>query len=138
MKITMLSAFSRVDVKKNIMRLSIPIIRHLLKVMKWDDPVNYSKHIDDIDQWLFEIYVLKMKPNNKTPNAGEFFKWLYDPYSTAEDINKMLVALNAKYKLPVLRTNEQIHIELPRLYKALATDLANGTFVSIQSYLKNI
>ena len=128
-------AYSRRDAEHKISSLSSPINQHLVKILKWEDTLNKTKHIDDINTWLFEIQRIKLK-NNKRPKAENYFQWLFtEPLSDKHELSNLIKQLYQYHTLKVLHSDDEVYFEIQRLYSAICKDLPNGEFFNLTDYL---
>lgn len=68
-------AFSKRKVEEKVTGIAPQIMKHVIKVVRYNDPNNLNKHIRDIDAWYESIVETpKSKP---APTEADYFKWLY-------------------------------------------------------------
>ncbi len=58
-------AFDRNKAEERITGLGCPIVMHLIKVVRYNDPLNNRKHIVDIQNWLIQVSSVQLKKNKK-------------------------------------------------------------------------
>jgi hypothetical protein len=133
-KVILGMAFNRNKCEERITSLSGPIMTHIIKVCLYSDPVNYSKHIDDIDNWLSEVWQIKSK--GFTLKEADYYEWLWGEKSAATSRDSYLSfirSLDRKYgKLTKRIDPEALWELLPHVYRQYAKDLSKGlvpTFV---------
>jgi hypothetical protein len=128
---------SKSDAERKVKNIFTHIFKHLVKILKWDDPVNYDKHIADIDNWIYDLYILKLKPNGRPISGKLMYAWLFgDDLDSMEDVEITVRILSKSYsKLPVLLTNEQLYARLTEIYGKLSQDIDQRNFESIDTYL---
>jgi hypothetical protein len=136
MKITLSFAFSRQKAQDLVSSKGVQVYLHLIKLLKWQDDLNYDKHIDDINTWLIEVSRIHMKPKGNIPSTRNYFDWLFGSYNSHSETNYTVKVLTSKYgNLPVLLTNEQLYERLNTVYQMLSIDLGTRQFEGIQKYL---
>lgn len=130
-------AIPRKKAEDNITSLGYQIIRHLIKVLYWEDNVNYNKHIHDINTWLNKIDLIELKPNNRKPSKKEFYDWMYDwMYSSKNQIYKIVKNIDKDYgNLKVINTPENLMKEVKSIYTDLSIDLSEDNLKNIEIYL---
>ena len=130
-------AFERERAESKITELALPILNHIIKLFKYVDEYNYLKHIDDIDNWLFNIQRVLIKPRNKRFKPEQYFKFLFEeqiksPVDITNYINREL----RKYKeLKQLNSDEEVYEELVEIYRKISIDISNDQFEGITKYL---
>ena len=114
------------------------IFLHLIKVIKWEDDINYNKHIADIDNWIYNIQSIKYKPKNKRFSNRQYYQWMYDDlFGDIEDMKVFLKQYLSNYvNLPEKMSNFELITKLKEIYKQLTYDISKGKFDGIESYLK--
>lgn len=128
-------AYRRREIESKITSLSSPICKHLIKVLKWQDDINYNKHIGDINDWLFDIQRMRIK-GNKKPSQHEYFTWMYtDVVSDELTVSRMIRGLYQYHELPVVRTDEKVHDIIKGIIYQLSYDLVLNKFDDIKDYL---
>jgi hypothetical protein len=130
-------ADSRSSAEAEVTGKSKPILKHLMVILRYDDLRNYHKHIDDLNSWLYELQFIKLK-SNKVLKYKDYYQWLYldQDVENLSILNKRFILLDKIYKLPVLRTSEQIHKILSYLYDTLSTELSSNNFQGIEDLIK--
>lgn len=128
--------FPREKAEERITGLGQPFVKHLIKVLKWEDLTNYEKHVNDMQSWIDDISDIQIKPN-KLPKYKDYFKWIFTDNRVTVDKIKQL-----KYtygKLSELQSDEDvIRLILNDIAPALCNDLAQGKIINIRSYLMSI
>ncbi|PQJ96996.1 hypothetical protein [Chromatium okenii] len=67
-------AFERNKAESRVTELGLPVLHnHLIKILKWDDKNNYSKHIYDINNWLFQIQDITIKKKGKRFKPEQYY-----------------------------------------------------------------
>jgi len=129
-------AFDRKDVEARITSIADPIVEHLVKALKWEDPVNYEKHLGDINNWLFQIQRLKMK-NNKKPTQHDYYTWMFTDVAQDElTISRFVKGLHRYHHLPIIKTDDEVFNIIKNILYQLSYDLALNKFDDINHYLK--
>jgi hypothetical protein len=80
----------------------------LIKILKWKDDVNYIKHCRDIDGWLRQIQLIKLKNNNK-PQQRDYFQWMFDDVVVDEEnVSRSIRSMARTYVRPSIRTDDEV------------------------------
>lgn len=128
-------AFDRKDVESKITSISDPIIEHLVKVLKWDDSINYNKHIGDINRWIFQIQRLKMKGNRK-PTQHDYYTWMFEDVAQDElTISRFIKGLHRYHHFPVIRSDEEVFYVIKHILYQTSFDLPLNQFDDINDYI---
>jgi len=128
-------ALRRRDVESAITSLSVPITKHLVKLLKWHDTLNYDKHIGDINNWLFDIQRLIIK-GGKRPTQSDYFTWMFkDVLNDEETLDRMIRGLHQYSNLLVIRKNDEVYNIIKNIMFQLSYDLELNDFDDIQDYL---
>lgn len=132
-----LSFYTRDKTRDLVQSIAPPVRQHLIKILKWDDQLNYHKHVDDIDQWLVNVSELRMKPNGKLPSPKNYYDWLFTDFDSQSSTDYVVRILRSRYdRFPTLLIDQQLYDKLRSLYKQLSVDLSFRQFEGIQHYLK--
>jgi len=136
-------AYPKQDILLKLMDIDLPIIQHLIKVLKWEDFQNYDKHIGDMDRnWFNKIKYPNMKM--KTPKGAkalpvkDYYQYLFTGrIETVEDIKDIMKPLRQKGygKYPELLSDNDLYDKLKFVMEEVAQSLHDGTFNSIRDYL---
>lgn len=128
-------ALQRKDVESKISNLSDDVIEHLIKILKWRDPLNYDKHVKDTNGWLNRIARYEIKKKG-VPNEEDYFKWIFlDSAATVDRITLFIKGMPAYHGLPVIRTDEEVFNIIQHVMVNVCKDLAMQQFQSIAPYL---
>jgi hypothetical protein len=130
------NAFHRQEVESRITYLTYSVVEHLIKVLKWEDKLNYDTHIRDINSWMFKIQSFILK-GNKRPTQKDYYQWMVNDVVQNElNIELWIRGLHRYSHLPVLRTDKEVFdIIKIILYKtSLVLPLTN--FRDITDYIK--
>lgn len=128
-------AFKRKDIESCITSLANPITKHLIKILKWEDPINYNKHVGDIHEWLLDIKLLKLKIKNK-PKPIHYFKWLFTDYAgTQEIMSQVIFSMHRYNQLPVIRTDEEVYDIIKNILWEISKDIPQGNYTTLTNYL---
>lgn len=139
MSITLSFAYTREKAQDIIYGKGLAVYLHLIKVLRWVDQQNLSKHLDDINVWVAEISHVCMKPNPKFPTERNYYDWMFSNCDSQKEIDISIRSLRPAYgKLPDRLTNEQVYATLRTLYRQLAKDLSRRTFQGIERYLTTV
>jgi hypothetical protein len=136
MRITFSMAFTRSKAQNKVSDKGIQIRLHLIKILKWNDPINYDKHLDDINNWLYEIADIRLKSDGKNPTIKNYLDWLFGDRDLQEDTNYTINMMKSNYGgLKERMSDTEVHNYLHRLYRQLSNDLGTRRFEGIQKYL---
>jgi uncharacterized C2H2 Zn-finger protein len=132
--------FKQSYAENKITELALPVLNHIIKIFKYGDSPNYLKHINDIDNWLFNIQRILIKPRNKRFKPEQYFKFLFEeqiksPIDITNYINRELRAYKS---LKQLNSDEEVYEELVKLYKKISIDISNDHFEGVQDYFEEI
>lgn len=128
-------AFRRREVESKITSLSSPICKHLIKILKWHDVLNYNKHVGDINDWIFDIQRMYIKGNRK-PTQNDYFNWMYNDVIRDElTVSRMIVGLHEYHDRPVIRTDEKVHDIIKAIMYQISYDLVLNKYDNIKNYL---
>jgi hypothetical protein len=128
-------AFSRKDIESKISSLSIPLIAHLIKVLKWEDVLNYNKHLGDINSWLFDIQAITLK-GNKKPKQQDYFQWIFlDTAHNLITVKRKIKGLHQYQDLKVIATDEQVYEKLLKILTDVSIALSQDKFEDIKNFL---
>ena len=130
-------AFSRSDCETKITNLSLPIYKHIVKVLLFNDPVNLHKHTDDLNTWLYEVY--EIEPKGFKLKEKDYYTWLWGEKKLANSEPNFLKAvqiLRKQYPLPMLDTPENVFVKLPKIYAYIARELAQNEIPVIEDAIK--
>lgn len=125
----------RSDIEFKITNEAGPLIEHLVKVLKWDDPRSYRHHITDMDGWMWTIFRLKMKES--MPKQRDYYKWMFtDHVGDVSDITEIVTELNRRYgSLPVIRSDGEIYTIIDKIIHQISIDFVARRRNSIEDYL---
>jgi len=130
-------AKQRKDVESVITYLAEPLIEHLIKILKWQDELNYKKHCISIEDFIFDIEKKSKLKGNKLPKQKDYFRWIFnDVVQNQYIVDKWINSLHNYHELKVIRTNEEVFIELKRIIFELSKDLPYQKVKNIEFYLK--
>jgi hypothetical protein len=128
-------AYRRNEIESKITALSDPITDHLIKILKWNDPINYKKHCNDIDKWLFKIQAFKLKQNRR-PSQSDYFQWMFSDVAANElTVKRFIRGLHEYHHLPIIRDDFEVYDMLKAIFYQLSYDLHLNRFETILDYL---
>lgn len=132
-------AFRRNDVENKTTSIGNQVVKHLIKLYKWSDPINFNHHVNDISSWLEAIDELRIKGSNK-PSANVYYKWiLLDNIPDVREITKQVKRMNPKYgNLPVARSDDDVYEAMSAVLLRICNDISNDTFISAHSYFSEL
>ena len=130
-------AFERNHAETRITELGWLALSSMIVISKWEDTDNYAKHVDDINQWLFDVQKILIQPRGKRFQRKRYYQLLFaEQIKTTEGITQYINRGLRGYKsLEVIRTDAGVYEQLNKIYKQLAKDLSNNQFEGIEKYL---
>ena len=129
------NALRRREVESKITDLAYPIFDHLIKIIKWQDSINYSKHCQDIDNWLSRIQNYYYK-GNKKPNQYDYFQWMFhDVIRDQETVSRQIRNMTRYQSLLEIRTKDEVYQILKSIIYQISYDLPVNKFETITDYL---
>ena len=130
-------AFERNHAETRITELGWLALSSMIVISKWEDTDNYAKHVDDINQWLFDVQKILIQPRGKRFQRKRYYQLLFaEQIKTTEGITQYINRGLRGYKsLEVIRSDAGVYEQLNKIYKQLAKDLSNNQFEGIENYL---
>lgn len=130
-------ADSREKAEQEVTGIGKSIFKHFVVLLRYDDPVNFSKHIRDLNNWIDPLQDIKLKKGRRL-TSDDYFKWLYlDRDNSGLDLTKYLRRLDRDYgSLPILMDQFWIELNLEKIYQLLADQLSKNDFYSSEEILK--
>lgn len=113
------------------------IYLHLIKIIYFNDEINYKKHIKDIDNCIIQIIDIKLKPKNNPIPKKHLYNWMFDDiYNSDRALNNAITRKLKDYKsLDILVSREYLQTKLENIYKRLVVKIEEDTFTSIDELL---
>jgi len=123
--------------ENKIRDLSEQILLHLIKILKWEDKINYSKHINDINNWLQQIQDIRI--NKKLLKANRYYRLIYDE-PIGDDVllvdSRIKRRLKNYHSLNVITDNHtDIMNMIHKIIKKVSVDISKNEFESVKNYL---
>ncbi|MEI6893482.1 MAG: hypothetical protein V5789_02380 [Colwellia sp.] len=117
-----------------ITELSENILFLLIKVLKWKDPINNEKYLDDINQLIFAV---QHYPTKVKKRSIDYAKWMITDWLVSENhFNKLF---NRQFKsylnLPEILSNSDCYTKINSLAPLIACDVVLNKFEDIRDYL---
>lgn len=136
-------AFDRKTVMRKIDGLEKQINLHLIKIVRYDDSINFNKHLNDIVTWLIDIQELDVGKKNKKLPEQDYFKLLFSNRFTDESNSKHIIdlekgSLRNYQNLPKIRTAEETIKIVYEIQKQIAKKLAYNDIYDIEDYIKGV
>ena len=130
-------AFERNHAETRITELGWLALSSMIVISKWEDTDNYAKHVDDINQWLFDVQKILIQPRGKRFQRKRYYQLLFaEQIKTTEGITQYINRSLRGYKdLKKIRTDAGVYEQLNKIYKQLAKDLFKNQFEGIENYL---
>lgn len=127
-------AYARKEVESKITESGEQILEHLIKVLKWDDPVHNEKHLANLTDFT-EITEKIVEYASKRPSASMISFWLYFEKREAR-LDKYIRRLSRKYgSLREYRSNEEVKELLSLIFEWLGKYLFEGKFETMKEFL---
>lgn len=119
--------------------LANQVIIHLVKIYKYNNPIDLQHHCTDIDNWLYSIKNTILK-GNKKPKFENYYQWMATDNELSEElINKISKSLkDYNRNLAQIRSNHQVYNIINNMLYDISRDFANDTFLSIDDYIDKI
>jgi hypothetical protein len=126
-------ALDRSKAQDRISGFTTPVVKHLVKILKWRDELNYQKHVGDIDDWLLELVDVRIN-NSKIPTRNDYTNWIIvHAHSHLPQWNRKL---KKDYgKLPELRSDAEVTSELNRILSQLVDIIDKQMFNTIEQFI---
>lgn len=130
-------AFERDKAETRVTELGLPILYHLIKILKWEDPLNYDKHISDINNWLFDVQDVVIKPKGKRFKPDQYFSFLFEEQieSVIDVTKKINGKLQPYHNLREINSDPEVYNKLKLIYKQISIDISSNNFTNIRKYL---
>lgn len=125
----------RAKVEAKISDKADVVLKHIIKLLYWEDDINSKHHFHDIDNWLFEIQ--RLKPKSGTIKALDYYTWMFDEPVDSDSTIKYIInnELRKYHDLPQVGIDYHELFEILKdVYKMLASELEGKQFTSI-SYI---
>lgn len=109
----------------------------MIVISKWEETDNYAKHVDNINQWLFDVQKTLIQPKGKRFKEEKYFQLLFaEQIKTVEGITQYINRSLRGYKgLEEISADAGVYEQLNKIYKQLAKDLSKNQFEGIENYL---
>ena len=130
-------AFEKNHAETRITELGWLALSSMIVISKREDSENYAKHVDDINQWLFDVQKTLIQPKGKRFKRKKYYQLLFaEQIQTTEGITQYINrGLRGYTGLKEIRTDSGVYEQLNKIYKQLAKDLSNNQFEGIENYL---
>ena len=133
-------AFDRKTVIKKIDGLEKPLNLHLIKIIRYNDDLNFEKHLKDIVQWLRDIQELDVGKKDKKLPEKEYFKLLFTNRFTDETNSKHIKdlekgSLSDYISLNRIRTEEETIKILYDIHKIISKKLSQNDIWDIEEII---
>lgn len=128
-------AYARKKYIQKVQNRVDPMVALLIQILGFKDPVNLTKHLEEVDKWLIsEVLVFQKKGRSVKPlKESQYFELLFEQPLTdmhrISYVKRRIAGLRRCQKLPVRREPEEVLKEIHRILKAISKDLADETFV---------
>ena len=130
-------AFEKNQGESRITELGLLVLLSLIAISKWEDTDNYAKHVDDINQCLFEVQRTLIQPKGKRLKRKKYYRLLFaEQVQTTEGITQYINRGLRGYKgLKETNTDAEVYKRLNKIHKQLAKDISKNRFEGISNYL---
>ena len=114
--------FKRKDIIFKIQNEIIPVNIHLIKLLKFDDKVNFNKHLKDIENWFFGIQEYKLKSNGKRFTQKKYFDLFFqEPFTNKNDVRAITDIVKRRLRdysnLTILRNDQDVLNIIYKIHK---------------------
>lgn len=131
-------SFNKRVAEDTIRNVSRPLLLHLIRILKYEDPKNFNNYINDINRkWLNPIQDILV--NNKRFKQAVYYKLLYEePIGDAVSIIDSMVKRELKeyHNFPVILNNYDTMIKIKAIISKVSVDLSENEFETIKEYIK--
>jgi len=136
-------AFSKKECEKKITGLEPQINIHLIKVLAFEDSLNFDKHINDIVNWLLQIQKLDFNKKNRKFTKNFYFDWLFKKPITDEFnidyVSKTIKRDLRKYdSLKRKLTDDKVLYNLYKIHLRISELLARDEILDLEDLLYSI
>lgn len=124
-------SFPRKLVEHRLLGLENQLNRHLVKLVAFNFPPESRQHFQrELDNWLYEIQGLRLKPNHRTASFKFYYDLLFDyPFGgvEVENMRKMMDLIAREYMdVQPIKTPEEMVEWLQAFHTQLAERLHQG------------
>ena len=130
-------AFERNHGESKITELGLLVLPSLIAISKWEDTDNYAKHVDDVNQCLFDVQRTLIQPKGKRFKQKKYYRLLFaEQIQMTEGITQYINRGLRRYNgLKEISPDAEVYKQLTKIYKQLAKDLSKNQFEGIENYL---
>lgn len=130
-------AFARNLAESRITELGLSVLSAMIVISKWADTNDDAEHVNDINQWLFDVQRTLIKPSGTRFKRQQYYKFLFaEQIEKVEDITRCIDRGLREYKsLQEISADAEVYEKLNKIYKQLSKDLSNDQFEGIENYL---
>jgi hypothetical protein len=130
-------ANERKDVKSSSISLSKQIIRHLVKIYKFKNPIDLNHHCNDLNTWIGYIESNDIK-GGKKPTFKDYYEWMYENQKTSVSGIKSIVNNLKSYtaNLKIIRSDDEVAILVQKVMYNICLDLARDNFEDVGDYIE--
>lgn len=130
-------AFDKKTMENKIRGLEKPINLHLIKLLRYKDPENKQKHINDIMTWLSDIQDLDFLKKNKKFSKDTYYKLLFEEPITDGGNTQYLknlerYTLKSYLSLPIIRSEKETIMELEQLHNKISSLLSRNEIFDME------
>jgi len=127
-------AWSRQRATDKLHGLSKPILEHLIKILKWDDKLNYKKHCNDLSSWFNELQSVELKNAKKINSRLSFECLITDNGFSLNNISRYIKNLRNYHQLPEIASDEEVYHKIIQIILAICVAIEKDTFEKIEDY----
>lgn len=118
--------------------LSLEIVKHLVKVYKWNDEQNIKNHFSDISSWMYDASKIRVA-NKKTPSYKQCYEWIItDIFNSVDELTILINSMDKYQHLPVKHTDEEVYAIIIGILTPFCRDISTGSFKNLYDYLPRI
>jgi hypothetical protein len=126
-------ASERIAVKGKIQDLGKQVIKHLIKIYCWNNPQDEADHIKDINDWIHQIYRLRLN-GNKIPKADNYYDWILTGVEDNSYVTRQIT--NIDYDVPRSdKSDAEVFEIIKKIIRNISNDMANKKFTHAKDYM---
>lgn len=118
--------------------LSLEIVKHLVKIYKWNDEQNVKNHLSDISSWMYDLSKVRVA-NKKRPSFKQCYEWIVtDIFDSVDELTVLINSMDKYQHLPVNHSNEEVYMILVSILEPFCKDISSGTFKNSYDYITRV
>lgn len=131
-------AYNRKAAVSKIDDISYPIINHLVKILKYKDPINFNKHCNDINEWIATIQRIKIKSGSLSQKDYYNAMWDLGMEPNNYDVIKRILIKQQKDYGNLEQTDldyKELFEKIKDIFIKLSKDIGPKLTIDIRDYL---